>query len=337
MQLKIITTYKIKDCKLWDENVHFIEMPSRYQNVKNKFFQYVAGIIDNVEIIFTYFSVAEKYDILLTNSDRPSNLFAIMQAIMGKRIHHVMLNCLWRLPRTALGTKARKIYFRLISKGVDKFIVFAQHEIEDYNKCFEIPREKFVYISFYFTPLAVRYKPRSGDYIFSGGQFYSRNYRMLLSVVGQLQMPCKIATQSPECFSQLEVPSCVEISHLSREEFFRCMANSKLVVMPVTKGLLYSVAQRSYLDAMLMGKPLIVCDDKGVFDYIINGKEAIVVPPDNEVALKEAILKAITLDNDIKDMTKRAQKKARQFTIDSTMGKVLTLLEKVVLTNKIKR
>ncbi len=78
-----------------------------------------------------------------------------------------------------------------------------------------------------------------------------------------------------------------------------------------------------------MGKPVIVCDDKGAYEYIENGKEGIITPAGDSGALKKAIQQIINNEIDIEEMTKRAREKAGKFTVDNTMGRVLALAEEI--------
>jgi glycosyltransferase involved in cell wall biosynthesis len=72
------------------------------------------------------------------------------------------------------------------------------------------------------------------------------------------------------------------------------MAGSKMVVVPMKKGLLHSGGQQTYLNAMAMGKPVIVADDCGAKDYIQHGVDGLIVPAGNSQGLREAIQSLIS-------------------------------------------
>jgi len=328
---RIVTTYRITDCDLWERNATPINYSSRSRAIKNSILKEMVRISEDMALFFKYFSIRNKYDVLLTNSDRVSNIFAIFQALFGKRIHHVMLNCLWPNPQylNKISWYFRKKIWKFISKGVDKYIVFASHEIEDYSTIYSLPKDKFIYIPFYFTPSSLKYNASDEGYMFSGGHPHYRDYSTLFNAVKNLNIKCKLAVQIPEYFSNVNVPDNVEISYLSEEDYFLCMAKSKVVVVPLKKEFLRSAGQRSYLDAMLMGKPVIVCDKKGAYDYIVNGEEGIIVPPGNPAALRQSIELVLKSDGQATKMGQRAKEKAKMFTIENTMRQVLDLLEEI--------
>ncbi len=328
-KLKIITTYKIDKCDLWDKNVSFINVAKRRPHTKYNLFNKIIKFLDDMKLIYNFFSSRRRYNILLTNSDRTSNIFAILQSLLGKKIHHVMLNCLWTLPKNKFHRFLRLKFFKMVVAGVDKCIVFSSNEVRDFHKLFKIPINKLVFIPFYHTPIAGEYTTSKGNYIFSGGHPHYRDFPTLLEALKNTDIKCKLATQKPEYFSHMDVSSNVDISRFSQDEYFKCMANSELVVVPLRKDLMRTAGQRSYLDAMLLGKPVIVCDSKGASDYIDNGRDGIIVPPGDRKLLKEAIAKVLGSENDVAAMSRRAKEKAKRFSIENTMRKVLILLEEV--------
>ncbi len=240
-----------------------------------------------------------------------------------------MLNLLWDLPKNRFSRSVKKFTLHLSLKNLSRVVVFATHEIKDYKTNFNLPEEKFTYVPYYFTPVSYKLDFNEGQYIFSGGHAHYRDYETLLEVVSEIKIECFIATQVPEYFKGKVVPNNVHISHLSDEEFFRSLAGCKMVVVPLKKGYFRSTGQRTYLNAMLFNKPLIVCDDFGAHDYIKNGEEGFVVPAGNAAELKMAINRVLKGGNEIKEMIERAQKRAKQFTVENTMTGILGLAEEV--------
>lgn len=329
-KLEIITTYRIKGCRFWDSNVNFIGYIPINWAIKNRIIKKIVSIIDDLILLVIFLSLPKKYDVLVTYRDRASNIFSMIQGIFGKKIHHIMLNCLWRIPKNRVARFIREKNLKISASGVDRFVVFASHEQKAYHDIFNLPKEKFTYIPYYFTPAASGFKVREGDYIFSGGYHAYRDYQTLIEAVKDLNIKCKIATQSPESFPKINIPSNVEIRCLAQDEFFRSMAESKIVIVPMKKDHFRSTGQRTYLNAMLMGKPLIVCDDKGAFDYIINKQEAIIIPPGNAGLLRQSIEWVLNASKEeMSAMTERAKVKAKTFTIDNTMGRILDLAQEV--------
>ena len=72
------------------------------------------------------------------------------------------------------------------------------------------------------------------------------------------------------------------------------MAGCRLAVIPMKKGLLHSGGQQTYLNAMAMGKPVIVVDDFGAKDYIEHGVNGLIVPSGESETLRTAIKSIIS-------------------------------------------
>jgi glycosyltransferase involved in cell wall biosynthesis len=62
------------------------------------------------------------------------------------------------------------------------------------------------------------------------------------------------------------------------------MAGARLVVLPLKGGLLHSGGQQTYLNAMALGKPVIVADDCGADEYIMHNVTGIVLVPGDRAA-----------------------------------------------------
>lgn len=332
--IKIATTYKIYGCDIWDRSVSFISSVPKNFKLKNTILRKLGNLIDDFTLISMFFLARRKYDILLTNSVRAANLFAIFQGIFGKKIHHVMLNCLWRIPPNNLLKFLKKVYFKFISKGVDRFIVFSTSEIDDYHDIFNIPKSKMVFIPMYVTPFATKFNSEEGDYIFSAGHPDNRDFPTLLEAVKDLNIPVKIATQHREYFSRKKIPPHIEILSLSTKDFFGYMAKSKIVVVTIKKDNIRSAGQRTFLDAMYLRKPVIVADNKSVFNYISNGGDGIIVLPGDATSLRTAIKTLLDSGETRSQIASKAKEKAKNFTVDKTMSSVLDLLEAVVNEGK---
>jgi glycosyltransferase involved in cell wall biosynthesis len=329
--LKILTTYRIHDCPFWDTQVNFIQYIPKNKRVKNQLLKKIVQIVDDIILVFLMIKERKNYDILITYRNRANNTFAIIQSIFGKRIQHIMLNCLWALPKGRVGSFFRKLQLYLLAKSVDHFVVSASHEVSAYKEIFHLPEDKLTFIPYYYTRQALDIRSKDGNYIFVGGGPY-RDYPLLLETVKNMYIECIIATKTPEDLNNFYIPKNVTVTKLPKEKYFQKMADAKAVVIPLKKGIFRSTGQRTYLDSMLMGKFTIICDSKGAHDYMTSGEEGIIVEPGNIKALKDAIEWALDPKNakKIEQMTKKAKARAKEYSIENTMGQILSLAEKVV-------
>ncbi|GMA38731.1 hypothetical protein GCM10025883_07760 [Mobilicoccus caccae] len=138
-----------------------------------------------------------------------------------------------------------------------------------------------------FTPFPATIEPdvptSTGDYLFAGGNSM-RDYALLAEAVRGTGVRCRVAsTWEPE-----ETSEEIEVGTVPHEEFVDLLAGCRASVVPLERTV-RSAGQQSYLNAMMLGKPVIVTEAPGVHDYIEDGVTGVVVPPEAD-ALRAAIL-----------------------------------------------
>jgi glycosyltransferase involved in cell wall biosynthesis len=119
---------------------------------------------------------------------------------------------------------------------------------------------------------------------FAGGNSL-RDYETLIAAVARLDGEYIVATSN----AVPGVPAHVKLGPLSHHDFFREMMRSDVVIVPLLPIEGRSVGQQTYMNALALGKPLIVADCIGVRDHLMPDVHAKVVPPSDPVALRAAI------------------------------------------------
>jgi glycosyltransferase involved in cell wall biosynthesis len=224
-------------------------------------------------------------------SDASGNLFVLLQSLLPSRpLPTVMIDCLWYLPSSRIGRWLKAVQLRLEARSVNRFVVWASHEVEGYARAFGLPEEKLVFIPFHVTLTGYRYTVHEGDYIFSGGNG-DRDYATLVRAVRDLPVPVIVATSNGTAFGGEPIPDHVQVRRCGHAEFRELMAGASLVVVPMQGGLLHSGGQQTYLNAMAMGKPVIVLDPRGARDYITDGRDGIVLDYGDSEELRAAIVR----------------------------------------------
>jgi glycosyltransferase involved in cell wall biosynthesis len=222
-------------------------------------------------------------------SDRTGNLFALLQSLLcSRRLPTVMIDCLWYLPHSPVIRRLKALQLQVESRSVSRFVVWAAHEMETYSRAFGIPEHKFVFMPFHTTLVGYDYKVSAGDYIFSGGNG-DRDYATLARAVGDLGVRTIVATTNRAAFKGVPIPGNVRVLSCDHAEFRRLMAGARVVVVPMEAGLLHSGGQQTYLNAMAMGKPVILCDSRGAPGYIEHGVDGIVIPSGDADQLRRAL------------------------------------------------
>jgi glycosyltransferase involved in cell wall biosynthesis len=204
---------------------------------------------------------------------------------------------------------------RFCLRTVDRCIVWASVECERYSRAYGVPREKFLYVPHHHTLHHFNVKVGDQGFVFTGGNA-DRDYGLFLDAVRELDVACVLATNQSHLLDGLKVPPNVQVRSLSTSEFRQCMANARIVVIPMRATLLHAGAQQSILNAMLLGKPVVLTDPEGGSDYIENGKTGVLVPYGDTTALQQAIRFLLEHPDEAHAMGERARLAAAPLTTE---------------------
>jgi glycosyltransferase involved in cell wall biosynthesis len=84
--------------------------------------------------------------------------------------------------------------------------------------------------------------------------------------------------------------------------------------MPMRATLLHAGGQQTVLNAMVMGKPVVLTDPEGGADYIENGRSGVLVPYGDTTALQQAIRFLLDHPDEARTMGERARLAATPLT-----------------------
>jgi glycosyltransferase involved in cell wall biosynthesis len=131
------------------------------------------------------------------------------------------------------------------------------------------------------------------DQICSAGMA-SRDYATLVTAAADLDIDVKIAADSPWFHQKLNIvaekvsPRVVVRSYQNYQSLRYLYAESRFVVVPLL-DVPYSAGYTVILEAMAMGKAVIVSRIKQRDDFIIDGWNGLYVDPGNVIELREKI------------------------------------------------
>jgi glycosyltransferase involved in cell wall biosynthesis len=232
--------------------------------------------------------LSTRYDVVITGSERPSLIFALLQHILRrKRVPHIFIECLWILPRGYLKRWRRRTLLRWVAQGAARIVVHARRQVEAYEKAFDIAPGKFVFLRCQSSLYGACYPVNTGDYIFAGGDS-GRDYATLIEAVRDLPCRVMIAALRRDHFRGLTLPANVQIVTLDPERFNLEMAGARLVAVSLQRGLLHSGGHQGFENAMTLGKAVVVADDWAE-DYIEDGTTGVLVPAGSAGALRTAL------------------------------------------------
>jgi glycosyltransferase involved in cell wall biosynthesis len=171
---------------------------------------------------------------------------------------------------------------------LDKVIIFSRREIG--------LRAADVQHKYHFIPL-----PADGDfdnlsplneerpYIFTGGGA-GRDFTSLIDAIRGLNVLLKIVTFSSQSLNYTgQLPdNCQVFWKMPRQEFLQIMAGAKFVVVPLKKGE-YPHGHTTIVQALRMGKAVITNENASADDYVVHGRNGLLIPAGDSSAYRQAI------------------------------------------------
>jgi glycosyltransferase involved in cell wall biosynthesis len=241
------------------------------------------------------------------------------------------------LHHSPLERRLRSLVFRWVLNAASCALVQTNKTVEQFSEALRVPRDKFVFVPYHATITANRKQdPPTQDYVFAGGDG-NRDYPNLIEAVRGLRVKLIIAALHRHHFNGIEIPLNVEIVTVSPEEFTRLMAGSLFAVVPMQRGLEHAGGQQTYINAMTMGKAVIVADDSGAEDYVESGVTGFVVPAGDVAAMRRAIAELIEDPDRTRDMGSHARRAAAQFTPDRFFEHVFAICQRLWETSRPER
>jgi glycosyltransferase involved in cell wall biosynthesis len=272
------------------------------------------------------YRASTRYDAVVTGSERVANIFAMLQACTRpKPVPHVFIECMWQMPSSRRALALRRAQFQLEMRATSRIVVWSRLQVDRYARVFGLPREKFVFVP-YHTTLAGMPPTADGDYIFAGGDT-GRDYATLIEAVRDLPRRVVVAALRRDHFDGLKIPDNVEIVTVTPTEFQRLLGGAWVVVVPLKGGLLHSGGQQTYLNAMALGKPVVVADDCGTEDYIAHGETGMLVKPGDPAALRDALWTLVDNPALARSMAELGRQVAREHSPERFIERVFDLVE----------
>jgi Glycosyl transferases group 1 len=278
---------------------------------------------------------AERYHaVLLNGSGRLDQIGAVLLAQKRSEVPIVIADSTWRRGTWWLDRLVCRAGLRALDTPAVTYCVLSTAELELFPRTWGVDPERVAFTPFCYTLTEAELaQPISqGGGVFAGGDSM-RDYRPLLVAASRLGAEVTLAVRRPPRAWGRQVGSNVHLGPVSQARFFELMRQADAIVVPMLEGGERSAGQQTYLNAMAMGKVVIVTDTPGARDYIEDGVTGLIVPPGDADALVRAI--ATVLDParapEAKEMASRARAVARtRFRPIDHLGSMLEVVHAAV-------
>lgn len=176
--------------------------------------------------------------------------------------------------------KLRNIYFKFIKYSissiyVDKIICFSKNECEYYSKIFNISIKKFINLKLGIEKIESINEDNKGKYIFAPGNS-NRDYEFLIKTLENTKYKLKIlgTVKNKKKVNNIEI-----LNNIYGNEYYKLLKNSYCIVIPLIDEKISS-GQLVILQAMQLGKPIIITENNSINDYILNNYNGIIIKKD---------------------------------------------------------
>jgi glycosyltransferase involved in cell wall biosynthesis len=213
----------------------------------------------------------------------------------------VLVDQVLRIPAN-FREKMKNIIKRMLFARIHHFIHYFK-DLRGYEKYFGITKSKSSYV-----PFKANIKDKfdkttievGEEYIFTVGRS-QRDYDTFIRAVSSLPYPARMSEYSLYRFEDRDKNFAWHKENLpnnlrlledsgSYQDMIDHIARAKIVVIPTLKTSICASGISTYIDAMYLGKCVIISEGPGASDVLTN--QAILVPPGDPVALRDAIVKA---------------------------------------------
>jgi glycosyltransferase involved in cell wall biosynthesis len=234
-----------------------------------------------------------RYEVIFLNCAGKETLVlcALLFLLPFNRAKVITADLILRVPTTRW-QRFRASVTRMLLRKIRLFI-FYHRDFTGYERYFGVDSQRAAYVPFKVNSLDIilRKQPSEGDYLFTGGTSL-RDWDTLMEAVKGVSVPVVILS-ADDALSRL----CRAAENLtvirddgSTESWIRHIAASKFVVLPISSKSIAASGISTYLCAMALRKCVIITEGPATKD-ILNETNAVLVPPEDPKALRQAIEK----------------------------------------------
>jgi glycosyltransferase involved in cell wall biosynthesis len=247
----------------------------------------------------------------------------------------VVTDATWKLGRSALDRVACRAAIRALDSPRVYYCVLSTQEEESFPRMWDVDPRRVRFVPYRYTledeELDAPTAEESG--VFAGGDSL-RDYRLLLEAAASLNAEITVASGALSPADHSNLPTNVRaLGTVPHHEFVDLMRHARVVVVPLKPRPDRSAGQQTYLNAMAMGKAVVVTDAPGVRDHVADRETGLVVPYGDPAALTEALEWVLDPANaaEVGTMRTRARETAHsQFGTDSYVGRLLEVVDEAV-------
>jgi hypothetical protein len=234
---------------------------------------------------------ARDYEVLVLNGSLDGRLQPMATLAIGRLRRPpkvVLTDATWKAGEPGASRAWRRTALRFLDRAHVHYCVLSTSERRRFGHTWNVDPARVHFTPWYTgLPDDVLADPPSGDdgHVFAGGDSL-RDYGPLLAAADRLTAPLVIASRT---LGNAAIPQGVQAGPVSSERFDALSARAACVVVALQRREDRSAGQFTYLNAMALGRPVVVTDTPGVRDYIDHERTGLVVAPGDVEAMVAAV------------------------------------------------
>jgi glycosyltransferase involved in cell wall biosynthesis len=272
-----------------------------------------------------------SYDVIFSNGENVGIPLAALLKSRRKRPGHVLIG-------HRLSPRKKRPFMRALHSQMDAIFVYAATQRAYAEDVLRIPSDKVHLIPFhadtrFYQPMpAVAMERR-----ISSAGLELRDYPTLIEAVQGLDVDVRLAAASPWSkrkneTSDRQLPSNVSARRYGYLELRELYATSQFVVVPLYEND-FQAGVTTILEAMAMGKAVIVTQTRGQRDVIQHGINGIYVPPGDPQALRDAIGDLLASPEQAAHLGANARRTVElEMSLDLWAERISTVVRQVAIT-----
>lgn len=212
---------------------------------------------------------------------------AIRRLPGGSRVPIVIGECQWKLGSSRLDRLSTRLGLRALDDPSTAYCVLTEWERERFTRTWGIEEDR-VFVTPYCYTLSeadLAAPTTTGGGVFAGGNSL-RDYGPLVKAAAQVEAPVTIATK---LLDGCPLPENVTAEPVAEDRYFELLREARIVVVPLADRDDRTAGQQTYLNAMALGKAVVVTDSPGVREYVEDGRTGLIVPPGDPDAMANAL------------------------------------------------
>lgn len=201
---------------------------------------------------------------------------------------------------------------RLVDGPRVTYCVLSNDEVSIFPRTWRVDPERVAFTPWPYTLREHELEQEDeADGIFAGGDSL-RDYGPLLDAARDVPARVTIATRAD--IGRDDLPENVELGPLPHEQYLGRLRSAPIAVVPLVPTANRSAGQTTYVNALAMGKLVVVTDCLGVRDYVEHGVTGLVVRPGDAEAMREALVWAVDPGNaaEVRAIRERARAAAQE-------------------------